>query len=301
LARPSIRLLERVADIEATIARISSDETEPLGAIVDAVRQGIAADRVVLFAPGIYGSHHSTAILVESRRREGARRKLHLWLAAHEKARHIARNRTHASALPAVDLPDELGLTMREQVHLLLERRGATLGWLCALRRTPFPADAAILLNRLVPSLRRRLWIEHRLRSFETVEAALETALNAIERPAFIVDATGTVVRTNAAAGSPMLLDASATRVPIGDGNFLVMLRDEGSAPLARASNAARRWRLTARQSQVLRLVCEGASNRAIAATLAIAERTVETHVTAILARVGLETRSALIARVHQD
>jgi DNA-binding NarL/FixJ family response regulator len=46
--------------------------------------------------------------------------------------------------------------------------------------------------------------------------------------------------------------------------------------------------RLTEREREVLELVAEGMSNRAIAARLFVAERTVEAHVTQIFQRIGL-------------
>ena len=46
---------------------------------------------------------------------------------------------------------------------------------------------------------------------------------------------------------------------------------------------------LTAREREVLALMAEGRSNRAIAATLVIGDKTVETHVASIFSKLGLE------------
>lgn len=49
---------------------------------------------------------------------------------------------------------------------------------------------------------------------------------------------------------------------------------------------------LTARELQVLRLLADGRSNRAIGQELAISEHTVKFHVTSILAKLGAESRT---------
>ena len=63
-----------------------------------------------------------------------------------------------------------------------------------------------------------------------------------------------------------------------------------------RCALAGLRWTLTPRQAEVLACLAEGQANPAIAATLGIALRTVEFHVTALFDRAGVETRSALVA-----
>lgn len=57
---------------------------------------------------------------------------------------------------------------------------------------------------------------------------------------------------------------------------------------------------LTPREHQVLDLVCDGASNAEIAATLDTAERTVKSHVSAILAKLGARDRAGAIVTAHR-
>lgn len=72
-----------------------------------------------------------------------------------------------------------------------------------------------------------------------------------------------------------------------------------------------RRWRsgldkapaaLTARESEVLALIARGMSNRQIASALALGQRTVESHVSSVLGKLGLgsRTEAALYAVSHR-
>ena len=53
---------------------------------------------------------------------------------------------------------------------------------------------------------------------------------------------------------------------------------------------------LTPRQIDVLRLVADGKSNREIGQALAISDRTVERHLTAVFAALGVDRRSSAVA-----
>jgi DNA-binding NarL/FixJ family response regulator len=60
---------------------------------------------------------------------------------------------------------------------------------------------------------------------------------------------------------------------------------------------AARKWKLSRRQAEVLELVVRGESNKDIAWLLGIAESTVETHLTTIMRKVGVTSRARLAAK----
>jgi DNA-binding NarL/FixJ family response regulator len=59
---------------------------------------------------------------------------------------------------------------------------------------------------------------------------------------------------------------------------------------------AVRHQGLTAREREVAGLIARGMSNREIAAALVVGERTVETHVTNILAKLGVGSRREVAA-----
>jgi DNA-binding NarL/FixJ family response regulator len=68
------------------------------------------------------------------------------------------------------------------------------------------------------------------------------------------------------------------------------------AAQLARAVRQPRRDRLTEREREILALLAEGLSNRAVGERLGITERTVKFHVAEILARLGASNRAQAVA-----
>ena len=65
---------------------------------------------------------------------------------------------------------------------------------------------------------------------------------------------------------------------------------------LTLADDLADQPRLTDRQREIARLVATGSSNRAIAESLGLSERTVETHVQNLLSRLGFHSRAQIAA-----
>ncbi len=60
-------------------------------------------------------------------------------------------------------------------------------------------------------------------------------------------------------------------------------------------------YRLTSREAEVLRLVADGLSDREIGARLFISHRTVERHVSNLLAKLGAARRSELVATALRE
>jgi DNA-binding NarL/FixJ family response regulator len=70
----------------------------------------------------------------------------------------------------------------------------------------------------------------------------------------------------------------------------------DAPSPL-RANEVAARWGLSPRETQILALLGEGLTNRAIAAQLGIEVRTVETHLTSMFGKAQVESRAELVVR----
>ena len=57
---------------------------------------------------------------------------------------------------------------------------------------------------------------------------------------------------------------------------------------------------LTAREVEVVRLVAEGKTNRAIAAQLYLSEKTVDRHLSNVFAKLGISSRAAATAYAYE-
>jgi DNA-binding CsgD family transcriptional regulator/PAS domain-containing protein len=214
-----------------------------------------------------------------------------------------------------------LGMEQMFQLRALVCEHQALLAWVGALRSEPFTSREQQLLQELMPSLERRLTLELKLREAGLLGSALEAALEALGQPAYITTATGRVVHANRVGQSrtsrstqyvaetvrrhvrgdtPVDATITALRVPGLATHYLVVNRNANAQTSARVRMLAERWGLTARESEVLEHITQGASNKAIAARLGCAERTVEVHVTHVLSKAQVESRSALIAKFFQ-
>ena len=93
-------------------------------------------------------------------------------------------------------------------------------------------------------------------------------------------------------AAGDALLAPSVTRRLIAD--FARRPRAARSAPVALGA-------LTARETEVLRLIAGGLSNAEISDTLVIAEQTTKTHVGRILAKLGLRDRAQAVVVAYES
>src|SRR3954464_1818340 len=147
--------------------------------------------------------------------------------------------------------------------------------------------------------------------------SALEAALEAIGMPALIVGPGGEILLASskaravldrhlltvsnelaaAAGGAPAaarVWEMTPLRAPGEGRRFLAVLRAAPRAGEIEATirEATLRWRLTARQAEVLDLVAHGLTNLTIAEMLGIGRGTVEFHLSAIFGKAGVENRA---------
>lgn len=92
------------------------------------------------------------------------------------------------------------------------------------------------------------------------------------------------------------LVVAGQTYVP----PLMLEVMEHGHGHRAAAPGPGGVGTLTARQRDVLRLLCQGRSNKEIAQALAVAEHTVKIHVGSIFRAMAVASRSQAIARARQ-
>ncbi|MGZ3457290.1 MAG: helix-turn-helix transcriptional regulator [Archangium sp.] len=243
-------------------------------------------------------------------------------LAPWKKLGHSAEEQARMQAQVRSSMGDFLravGLERMMFLRVLVCDGPALLGWVGAMRSEPFEARELHLLQELIPSLQRRMRLDARLREAGMLDAALEVALEALGQPAYVVTSNGRVAYANSAGrtrfkqDTGLLTDAlrkhlrgesggarfsfTPLRLTSAPAHYLAIVQGEPTEALARVHALSSGWGLTARETEVLGRLVRGESNKTIALHLGCAERTVEVHVTRLLAKAQVESRSALIAK----
>jgi DNA-binding CsgD family transcriptional regulator len=221
------------------------------------------------------------------------------------------------AGLPVLDrVFAPLGLEEHGHLRTLLCEGASLLGWFGALSSAPYTPRHVRILRALLRPMHARLLGQRRLQRARLAAAALDALIEEIASPAFIVDGRASVCEANAAGRALLarsdrdvhsaLADALAGRAPAMPvrltrlhggalaAHWLAILQVDAAA--ARVAAAARRFRLTSRESEVVAWIARGATNQRIAAELGCSERTIELHVTHILDKAGVASRTALVA-----
>jgi DNA-binding CsgD family transcriptional regulator/PAS domain-containing protein len=223
----------------------------------------------------------------------------------------------NGNRLPAVSRTflARFGLEDSDVLRVLICDGPVLLTWLGAFRAAGFSRDHVRLLERIVPAVRDRLTLERRLVEAHDRAVDIAGALEQVPSAAFVLASNGLVLHANAAGRALLDRDRSAVEPLLAAGargptpGVQVARLDERSAlllavmpnfadPAPLVALARARWKLTPRQAQVLHLVAQGKTNRAVAALLECAESTVELHVTALLEKSQCEGRAHLVARL---
>jgi DNA-binding CsgD family transcriptional regulator len=198
-------------------------------------------------------------------------------------------------------------------------------------REPQFDNEVTDQVDRLRPALLSAARRIERVAKARPREAALEATVERLaQRPTVIVDRMGHVLFISRDA--ELLLKGaearasfaeSAARALIQPGeetSFLAeggreslrveahALRSPGLQPIAIATiqplqseTPVQRWRLTRTETQVLRLLAEGLSNREIAGQLFVSLNTVKTHVSRVLAKSGTRSRAQLLVLLRDQ
>lgn len=194
------------------------------------------------------------------------------------------------------------GLVGQDLIRLQV-RRFDSVWWLGGYRPmgVPFGPRERLALGSLKRSIVKRLEHEEMTRQYPVIEAGLRAALDALGGPAVLLARDGRVLQANSAGRRRLEqpnghVGATQPRagpwkvVPASGGVSVAMLE-------AAQGQVEPQWLLTPRERQTLELILEGLSNRTIAGMLDCSERTVEVHVSRLLAKSGSVSRAQLISR----
>ncbi|MEV6773771.1 AAA family ATPase [Nocardia sp. NPDC051030] len=169
-----------------------------------------------------------------------------------------------------------------------------------------FPIDAAyhaVFTARMSPSADR--W-QHAVEGWHTLERPYEEAETLLAAAGYLAaegnrDAAHAALRTVLDLATPLgatPLTAAATQ--LATRARIALDRAPGESPNPVAANPSPRFGLTPRELDVLRLVAKGLSNRSLAAELFISANTAGVHVSRILTKLGVSTRTEAAAFAHE-
>ncbi len=224
-------------------------------------------------------------------------------------------------ATPVAGLHRAHGMVGMSEMRMLVCDGPMLLAWVGGYKES-FDAQDAWMIRRFGLLTRRTLRLARMLPSGIPWQG-IEAVLDALETDAFIVRADGCIELANrvgarrlAADGRAVGRDITASLArssderpfdihPFGPARsdsrrlFLLTRSSSPAAVLdARVASARERWKLTPRQTMVVRLLAVGDGNKDIATKLCLALGSVERHVTQILRKARVESRLELVSRL---
>jgi DNA-binding CsgD family transcriptional regulator len=249
-----------------------------------------------------------------------------LWPQPEQRNKVLGMEQIQRLSAGASRLYDELYPKLDARGHytlrVLLCEGPSFLGYVGILQPDVASGRQRSLLRSLVKPLHARLTFERALQRHAATQVALDVALDEIAVPAYVINSHGQVLHANV-RGRPKVSGRDATtrdalrrcasdealpgyralrcRDRATVSTYVVIERDDARWPAQAVNRASRRLALTPSQTRVLDLLAQGLGNAAIAATLSVAERTVETHLTAIFEKAQVSSRASLIAWVFSQ
>jgi DNA-binding CsgD family transcriptional regulator len=346
MPRLNARTRQRVRDIVESISLFTPGGPGALSSLTPELPNLLGAEKANCFALRPHGERLALASQETAGLRPDAPRLFDAWLARQPplgwsmfnavRPEPAQRNRVvdlailermtgrPPQAFPIFALLETLGVSKDQQLRTLVCDGASLLAYVGVYQPEPFAPHQKRVLAALVPSLARRLRLERVVAQAARQAAALQAALDAIGRPAFVVAANGTILDLNASGRVMLERSGADVRRSLADAiarrpgryafeltelrsageprSFLAVLRADARQPARErlVMATASRLGLTPRKREVLDLVVRGMTNATIAAELGVSERAVEMHVTSIFDRAGVENRAALVALVLQ-
>ncbi len=225
------------------------------------------------------------------------------------------------SAIVHRELSPRLGIAQCDVARVLVCEGPSLLASVSMIQGAPVEERQRALFERVVPTLRKRLEFDRMVSHASLTDSAIVVALDAIPGAAWLVGPNREIRYANTSGRARLDADrvviyeaiVAATIAPTPTAQFRVAtVRSASSSAHVVVENAdpsagsndiaaaVKRLGLTPAQGRVFEQVVGGSSNASIAAELAVAERTVEAHVTAILVKAQVASRAALIVQMFK-
>jgi DNA-binding CsgD family transcriptional regulator len=202
---------------------------------------------------------------------------------------------------------DRHGFWRTWQVRAVLTDGPRVIGWFGGLSENRPHTAQRKTLHRLLPSFQRR--IRYEAGSGGDSHGLIDALMQQLDRPGFLATPDGRILHANGLGSASLVRAAEIESIRAAvrtHGSSAYDVLDVDSRGLrrlvlvvgktVRVATDATGLGLTPRQECVARELCRGHSNTQIAAALGISERTVEVHLTAIYARLGVPQRAAAVA-----